>query len=64
MVREPGDLSPHGSDEIDRSSPIGVFNFAESYFQAARHLQSALEAKELWLRFEMPVYTSIVTRSS
>jgi hypothetical protein len=33
-----------------------MLNFAEAYFQAASHLQTALEEGHLRLRFHMPVY--------
>lgn len=42
--------------EIDRTPPIALFLSGESFMLAARHLHAGLDADELRLRFEMPVY--------
>jgi hypothetical protein len=43
-------------DEIDRQPPIGMFNFAESFLDAGRHLARACDKGELRLRFDSPIY--------
>jgi hypothetical protein len=43
-------------DGIDRRPPIGMFNFAESFLNAGRHLARAFEKGELHLRFDAPIY--------
>lgn len=43
-------------EDIDRSPPIGVFLSGEAFLKSAKHLHSSLEAKELRLKFDMPVY--------
>ena len=43
-------------DEIDRGPPIGMFNFAESFLDAGRHLARATDKRELRLRFDAPIY--------
>ena len=50
--RQTAMMSPtaRGLTEIDREPPIGVFLFAESYFQAARHLQKEYEMCRVGLR--------------
>jgi hypothetical protein len=40
----------------DRSPPIALFLSGESFLISARHLDAAVEAKALRLRFEMPIY--------
>jgi len=42
--------------EMDRSPPIAFFLSAESFIQTAVHAHEALDARDLRLRFEMPVY--------
>jgi hypothetical protein len=42
--------------EIDRTPPISLFLSGESFLHAARHLHAGVDAKELRLRFEMPIY--------
>jgi len=56
MAMMPDNPLTHDQDEIDRSPPIGVFNFARSYFKAASYLQDALDKGKAHLPFEMPVY--------
>lgn len=43
-------------DDIDRSPPIAVFLFGESFFQSARYLREGLATKDLDLRFTLPIY--------
>ena len=39
-------------DDIDRSPPFGVLSFGEAFLQSAKHLDLALEEKELCLKFD------------
>jgi hypothetical protein len=55
-VESGDDQRAQAAEEIDRSPLIGVFLSGESFFRAAQHLRKALEAQELRLRFDMPVY--------
>jgi hypothetical protein len=43
-------------EEIDREPPMGMFLFAESFLDAARHLRRAFDNRELSLRFDAPIY--------
>src|SRR5690349_15675649 len=43
-------------DGDDRSKPIGILLFGESFLKAARHLQKSTEDHSLKLRFDAPVY--------
>ena len=55
--RQTAMMSPtaRGLTEIDREPPIGVFLFAESYFQAARHLQKERDVQG-GTAFDAPIY--------
>ena len=42
--------------DIDRQPPLGFFNYAGSFLDAARHLALAADTGELRLRFDAPIY--------
>ena len=44
------------NEEIDRSPPIAVFLSGESFFKSAEYLRGGIDAEEVRLRFNMPIY--------
>ena len=42
--------------DIERQPPLGFFNYAELFLDAARHLARAADTGELHLRFDAPIY--------